>query len=298
MVKWNAPAIWLSALILVAFPAASRAADTNAGPASPRYYEAKGVVQKLDPNGQSVTIKHEAIPGYMGAMTMDFQVNNPNELRGLATGDAITFRLCVTDTKGWIDHVTKSGTVQIIDASTPSFVHIIPDVDLLQTNEVLPDTELTNEFGQMIHTDQFKGQALAFTFFFTRCPYPNFCPFLSSSFENAQKKLSAMTNGPTNWHLISISFDPENDTPAALKTYATAHDYDPAHWSFATGNLTNLIALGDRFGEYFGHDSSGGITHNLRTVVLDTHGRLQNVIIGNSWTSDELVADILKAAKN
>ena len=262
-----------------------------------QFYEAKGVVQQLDPDGKTVVIKHDAIPGYMGAMTMPFVTKNPDELRGLRGGDAVTFRVVVTDKEGWIDHVTKSGTVQVMENSAPSFIHVVPDVETLQVGEVLPDTRLTNELGQVISTGDFKGQALAFTFFFTRCPYPNFCPFLSTSFADAQKKLEAMTNGPTNWHLVSISFDPDYDIPAILKIYATAHQYDPAHWSFATGALNDLIVLGDRFGEYFGHDNTGGVTHNLRTVILDTHGRLQKILIGNAWTSDQLVEEIVKAAK-
>ena len=299
MLKWNTFAVWLSSFLLVAIstPNRSTAADTNAASANLRYYQANGVVQELESDGKTVVIKHDAIPGYMGAMTMPFAVKNTNELLGLRAGDAISFRLVVTAKEGWIDHVTKSGVVQVMDASIPSSIHVVPDVEMLQVGEVLPDSRLTNELGQIISTGQFQGQALAFTFFFTRCPYPNFCPFLSSSFEEAQKKLEAMTNGPTNWHLISISFDPDNDTPATLKSYAIAHEYDPAHWSFATGTLNDLIVLGDRFGEYFVHDSSGGVTHNLRTVILDTHGRLQKVITGNSWTSDQLVEEIVKAAK-
>ena len=105
-----------------------------------------------------------------------------------------------------------------------------------------------------------------------------------------------MTNVPANWHLVSISFDPEFDTPDILKTYATMRNYDPAHWSFVTGDLEQLTTLGDEFGEYFGHDPSGGINHNLRTVIVDARGRIQRIIPGNTWTSDDIVAEILKAA--
>src|SRR5262249_18291047 len=138
MVKWISLPLAL-ALLLVTLAASIRltAADTNAAPETPRYFQAKGVVQRLDPDGKSVTIKHEEIPGYMAAMTMDFPVHNTNELRGLTSGDSITFRVCVTEKEGWVDHVTKSGTVQIVESTSPSFIHVIPDVDLLQTNEVM-----------------------------------------------------------------------------------------------------------------------------------------------------------------
>jgi len=175
-------------------------------------------------------------------------------------------------------------------------VQVVRDVPQLEVGDKLPDYHFTNELGQPISTSQFQGQALAFTFFFTRCPYPNFCPYVSNGFEETQKKLQAMTNAPANWHLLSISFDPEFDTPAALKAYAALREYDPARWDFVTGDLADLTALGSQFGEYFGHDPAGGFNHNLRTVIVDARGRIQRVIQGNTWTSDELVAEMLKAA--
>ncbi len=281
----------LALICLLAVPgrAQSPVTPSAGGSTNEQTYQGTGVVQRLEADGKTVVIKHEAMP---------FVARNTNELEGLRNGDAVAFRLVVTAKEGWIDHITKTGTVQVVDSSQPSFIHIVQDVDPLAVGDVLPDTQLTNELGGVISTGKFKGQALAFTFFFTRCPYPNFCPFLSTSFEDAQKKLEATTNGPTNWHLISISFDPDNDTPAALKAYAVGHDYDPEHWSFGTSGLVELTALGDRFGEYFGRDSTGSVTHNLRTVILDTHGRVQKIFQGNTWTSDDLVAEIVKAARN
>src|SRR5207253_2367232 len=112
--------------------------------------------------------------------------------------------------------------------------------------DVLPDYHFTNELGQAISTSQFKGQALAFTFFFTRCPYPTFCPLMSSNFSEAQKKLLALPDGPKNWHLLSISFDTENDSPEALKTYAAKYPYDPSHWDFVTGDLIDITAIAEQ----------------------------------------------------
>lgn len=303
MVNWKN---LLCALVASALPALlCQAADVPAAqqPASAsaatnqQTFQVKGVVQELPADGKTVVIKHEAVPNYMPGMTMPFDVHNTNELRGLRPGDDITFRLVVTDKEGWVDHITKSGTVQVVDASANPFIHILKDVEPLAVGDPLTEYHFTNELGQIVSTTQFKGQAVAFTFFFTRCPYPAFCPFLSSSFEDTQKKLAALTNGPTNWHLISISFDPAHDSPEALKTYALLHDYDPAHWTFVTGDMADLTSLGDQFGEYFGQDSSGGINHNLRTVVVDARGRVQKIIQGKDWTPDELAAEIVKAAQ-
>lgn len=304
MTDWKIPAVLLALLAILNFRA--EAADTTNSAASatagasdqqPRSYQARGIIKALDADGKSVVIQHEAVPGYMDAMTMTFEDKNPGELSGLRPGDSVAFRLNITAKEGWIDHVTKTGAVQVIEqGSAHPIVQVVRDVPALNIGDELPDYHFTNELGQPIHTAQFHGQALAFTFFFTRCPYPNFCPYVSNGFEETQKKLTALTNAPTNWHLISISFDPEFDSPDTLKTYATMRQYDPARWSFVTGDLTELTTLGDQFGEYFGRDPSGGFNHNLRTVIIDAKGRVQRIIIGNTWTSDELVAELLKAA--
>src|SRR5437016_14580043 len=92
------------------------------------------------------------------------------------------------------------------------------------------DYNFTNESGQAVSLGQFKGQALAITFFFTRCPIPEFCPRLSRNFAQAAHKLSSIPRAPTNWHFLSVTFDPELDTPPVLKAYGEKYQYDPSHW--------------------------------------------------------------------
>jgi protein SCO1 len=307
MPNWKSPLrIRISPLLLalIAVNAVlALAASAQTPPAAPvgtnqQVYQAKGVIQELKPDGKTVRIKHEDIPGYMGAMTMDFEAKDTNNLTGLRAGDAVTFQLVVTPKEGWIDHVTKTGVVQISGgdvASTRPFI-VLRDREPLNVGDSLPDYHFTNELGQAVSTAQFKGQALVFTFFFTRCPFPNFCPFLANGFAETQKKLLAQNNGPTNWHLLSISFDPEHDSPATLKSYAGIYKYDPAHWTFATGDLTEIMTISSQVGEFFTTEGAN-ITHNLRTVVVDAQGRVQKIIVGNTWTSDELVAEIVKAAR-
>ena len=127
--------------------------------------------------------------------------------------------------------------------------------DPLQLGEGLPEYYLTNQFGEAIKTTQFKGRALAITFLFTRCPFPTFCPRLASDFAEAQQKLLTLQGGPTNWHLLTISIDPEFDRPAVLKAYAEGRHFDPAHWTFATGALADISLIGDLFGLAFWRDA-------------------------------------------
>jgi len=275
------------------------ATEQGAASAHREYYQVKGVVRDVRPESSTVVIKHEEVPGYMMAMTMPFEVKDTNELRGLHIGDIVSFRMVLAGRDAWIEQIKKVGQTGALADAPPAQPQwrLARDVDPLNVGDRFPDYHFTNELGQAISTGQFKGQALAFTFFFTRCPYPTFCPLMSNNLNDTAKTLEALTDGPKNWHLFSISFDTEFDSPEVLKGYAGRYGhYDPAHWSFLTGDLTEITAIADQVGESFWHEGPS-ITHNLRTVVVDAQGRVQRIIPENKWTSDELVAEMVKAAQ-
>jgi protein SCO1/2 len=173
-------------------------------------------------------------------------------------------------------------------------VHISPAVEPLGEGDLLPDYHFTNELGEAVSLGQYKGGLLAFTFFFTSCPFPNYCPRLTSNFAEVAAQLNQMSNAPARWHLLSISFDPTNDTPQRLLDYARNAHYDPAHWSFLTGDPAQISGLSDQFGENFWTEN-GSISHNLRTVVVDAGGRVRKIYKGNGWTSADLVQEIIGA---
>jgi protein SCO1/2 len=242
-----------------------------------------------------VTIKHEAVGDYMPGMTMPFEVRDTNELAGIEAGDPVTFRLRVTDTEGWIDQIRKTGPKTNTPPTTGPF-RLVRDVEPLNVGDPLPEYRFTNQLGKVFSTQEFKGQALGIEFLFTRCPLPNFCPFMANNFSAVQKQLLAAPGAVTNWHLLTISFDPEFDTPAVLGNYAAAHGAEAARWTFATGPLMDVTAIGDQLGLTFWHEE-GSISHNLRAAVIDASGRVQKIFIGNEWTPEEFVAEMRKAAE-
>jgi protein SCO1/2 len=155
--------------------------------------------------------------------------------------------------------------------------------------------KFTNELGQPVSLADFRGQAIALTFFFTRCPIPEFCPRLSRNFEEVQQKLSHMTNAPTNWHLLSVSFDPGHDTPEVLSAYGAGYKYDPAHWSFLTGPKEKIAELARLCDVKFEADN-GFFNHNFRTLIIDASNRLQMVFPTSGDLSDSIVQELIKAA--
>ncbi len=265
-----------------------------------RVFSVTGTIIAIQPDGKTAIIQHGAVSNYMPAMTMPFVAREPAELRGLAAGDTIAFHLVVTPDDGWIEHIEKLNQAPLAPpvpppAPTPtSRIVVLPPE--LEEGDALPDYRMTNELGQAIDLSSFKGQVIAFTFFFTHCPFPTACPLLSSKFSQVTEKLLKTPGAPAQWHLFSISFDPTNDTPALLQDYAQRYHYDPAHWSFVTGSLPDITDLADRCGEQF--DLTGGtIPHNFRTVVVDASGRIRRIIPGNSWYSDYLVEEMVKASR-
>ena len=272
------------------------ASQSQAGSTNRQVFEGQGVVLEVKPKAASIEIRHQAIPGYMPAMTMPFDVKDTNLLTSLEPGDQVVFRLVVTDTEGWIDQIHKTNApVPAPRTAQTATWRVARDVQPLEVGDPLPVYHLTNQLNQPFDTSQFKGQALAITFLFTRCPYPTFCPRMAMNFEQAQQELLARSS-PTNWHLLTVTFDPDFDTPAVLSSYAEAHRHDPVHWSFATGSLIDITALGEQFGLTFWHDQTGILSHNLRTAVIDASGKVCKIFTGNDWTSQQLAEELRKAA--
>jgi protein SCO1 len=252
-----------------------------------------GVVRELKTDGRTLVVTHEKIAGFMDAMTMPFRVREPAELAGLRAGDKIQFCLRVTDTESWIDHITKTGWNPAEDAKPATAP--APKAREVNSRHLLLTYSFTNELGQALRLGDFRGQALGITFFFTRCPIPDYCPRLSKNFEEASRKLSAMPGGPTNWHFLSVTFDPEFDTPGILKAYGERYEYDPTHWSFVTGPKEKIGELA-RASDVKFEAAAGFIDHNFRTLIIDAAGHLQMGFPTGGNLSDAIVAEIIKAA--
>jgi protein SCO1/2 len=104
-----------------------------------------------------------------------------------------------------------------------------------------------------------------------------------------------MAGAPTNWHFLSVSFDPEFDTPEVLKAYAEGYRYDPARWSFLTGPKDKIDELAGQSDVQVNREN-GLINHNFRTLIIDAVGHLQMIFPTSGNLSDDIVAQILKAA--
>ncbi|MEI6193687.1 MAG: SCO family protein [Verrucomicrobiota bacterium] len=268
---------------------AKAAAELSREATEVQVFSARGLLMELQPDSRTLIIRHEAITNYMAAMTMPFKVKTTNEFANLKAGDTIAFRLQVTATESWVDGITRTGA-----AAAEQKPPAIPAPKKI-SNHPLRNFPFTNELGQAVRLNDFCGQALAITFIFTRCPLPEFCPRLSKNFSEAAHKLRSLTNAPTNWHFLSVTFDPEFDSPAMLKAYGEGYQYDAAHWSFLTGPTNEIRELARQSGVQMA-DEGGTINHNFRTLIIDAAGHLQMTFPTSGDLSDAIVSEMLKAA--
>jgi protein SCO1/2 len=266
-------------------------------PAQPGFYAVTGVVKEVRTGGTNLLIRHEAIPGYMMAMTMPFTARDPRETASVKAGDKLTFRLLVTDEESWIDSVRRVG----VDETPPPFTYeqsrIVRDVEPLEIGQLMPDYPFTNQFGSVVKLSDYRGQAVAMTFIFTRCPLPDFCPRMLKNFSAVAAAMGSGSSGVTNWHLLTLTIDPAFDTVPVLKAHAESYQYDPRRWTFLTGALIDVDAITEQLGLVFRRQTPTALPdHNLRTVVIDASGRLRKILVGNTWKPEEVVSELAASA--
>jgi protein SCO1/2 len=172
-------------------------------------------------------------------------------------------------------------------------------MDVMQPGDVVPDVPLTDQSAKTVRFSDWRGQVLAVTFVYTRCPLPDFCPRMDRNFSSVRRSLDADPALRDRVHLVSVSFDPERDTPAVLRAHANTLGADPRSWSYVTGTPDAIATLASRFGvsTIRESDPASTITHNLRTAIVDGAGRLVSVRSGNDWTPEALLQDIRARAR-
>jgi protein SCO1 len=144
---------------------------------------------------------------------------------------------------------------------------------------------------ERISLDALRGQPFVLTFVFTRCPLPNFCPRMSNNFEELQTAIKGDSGVLAKTHLLSITLDPEFDTPQVLKDYGASHRHDPQIWVFATGSQNEIEALTRAFSVYR-QTEGGAISHGLATALVDKNGKIVNIWRGNMWKPEEVIEAI------
>lgn len=281
--------IFLPAALLLAAAACERRQGASA---DAKRYELRGTVVSFNKAQSQVVVSHGEIPGLMEAMTMPYTLREPDAFDAMKPGDQIQATLVVDGDRSWLENpvVTHAESDPSAAPPPPSGQPREP-----RPGDEVPDVSLTNQDGRKIRLSEFRGRALAVTFIYTRCPLPDFCTLMSNNFADIDLALARDTDLARKSHLLSVSLDPQYDTPKVLRSYGAAHtqryaDEKFERWELATGDPEEVRKLANFFGLTYAPDGDQ-IVHSLRTGVVSPDGRLYKIYRGNEWKPEEALAD-------
>jgi protein SCO1/2 len=135
----------------------------------------------------------------------------------------------------------------------------------LPNNGTVPHFQLTDQNGESYGTEQLRGKIWIADFIYSTCPGP--CPMISSRMSETQKPLR-----DTDVELISFSVDPEHDTPAVLRDYASRLNAQPGRWHFLTGDKGVIYRLSRDGFKLAAENGDAGPIHSTRMVLVDRDG--------------------------
>ena len=280
---------------LIAAALSFSACHRSPTPAAKRY-PFTGRIVSIDTQSNQAFIYGDDIPGFMDAMAMSYKMKPEETLNHLHPGDSISAEVVTipADSKNedavsdyWLENVKVTGHVDAAPAAanTPHLPNPGDDV---------PDFSFTNQSCKHISLKQYRGKVLLVTFVYTRCPFPDFCPRMTSNFAEIYKQLGG-NPALAGVHLLSLSFDPEHDTPKVLRDYgfSSAHTHNPAlfaRWEFAAPAAADLPKIADFFALTI-KPEGGLITHNLTTAVIGPDGKIVKWYHGSDWQVSDLIKD-------
>jgi protein SCO1/2 len=257
-------------------------------------YSASGLVLRADRAHLSLEVSCQAIPGYIDAMAMTFPVHDAKALDGLKPGMLIDFKLDVRKDAAYAEQIhvrfyedtaqepMAARQLEILDAATSSRSR---NPQVLQAGQAAPDFTLIDQKRESISLSALKGQVVAITFIYTRCPLPSFCFRASNNFGVLHRRFSDRMG--KDLVLLSITFDPDHDQPETLADYARTWTKDTTGWHFLTGSFADVKNLCRQFGVNSWQDE-GFLTHSLHTVIIDRQGRIAANLEGNEYTAKQL----------
>jgi protein SCO1/2 len=258
-----------------------------------KHYEIKGQILAVVPDQQELTLKHEDIVGFMPAMTMNYKVASAALLKDREPGELITGTLEVQGSDYRITAITHTGSAPVAETANRTAI-----TALLAEGEEVPDTALIDQQNRRRSFSEWKGSLTLVTFIYTSCPQPNFCPLMDQNFATIQRSVSEDPALKGQVKLMSVSFDPEHDTPAVLAAHAAKLKADPAVWTFLTGDKVTIERFAGRFGiGLVPSDQPGQIVHNLRTALIGRDGKVIKFYTGSDWTPGVALADLRAAAQ-
>lgn len=287
--------------VIFTFSACQKAESQQNTSADTKRYTLKGKVIAVDKAKKKATIEHEEVKGYMPPMTMDFPIKADWIWEDLKPGAEISSADLVVDETAkepyWLENIA------LILAPNPNEPAPPVDERFAQIGKEIPEFTLTNQDGKRLSTKDYKGKTWAITFIYARCPIPDYCIKMSTNFSDAALQIMG-SDFKDKMRLLSVSFDPENDTPAKLRQYGQGYlgkDAKPdfSVWQLAVGDDKEVKTIADFFGLRYEVDEKDKtqFNHSLRTAVISPEGKVTKIFAGNEWTANDLIREMKSAGE-
>ena len=296
------------ALLLLAAGAGCRGRESReegAASSAVKRYPFHGFVRKVENGGRDITVEHDAVPGFMAAMTMTFPAHGPAEvLAALAPGDEIHATLVVEEVRYWLEGIRRTPGKAGAAASTPASAAAPPSEPpppgavtpipnrATAVGQKVPDFELIDQTGHPVRLSKLAGEPVAVTFLYTRCPIATACPMTTAKFS----RLDAMLKERGWGKLLVVTVDPEHDTPKVLADYASKAGADPKRWKFLTGDPKKVADVASSFGILY-YPDKGQVIHQQGVAIIAPDGTLTSIYYGESWEAEHVLRDLEKARK-
>jgi protein SCO1 len=275
-------------------------ASSESDPASQKRYDLRGTIVSVDRLQKRAKIDHEDIPGFMEKMTMDFPIKEDWVWNELKPGALVRAELVVDSSAKEPYWLEKISIVAGADPNQPPVEEKQPE----QVGKIVPDLSMTDQNGKKFTFANYHGKALAVTFIYRECPLPEYCIKMSRQFGDMANQIAAEPELKDKVRLLSISFDPERDTPEKLKQYGLGYlgkdaQDDLTVWNLAVGTDKEVRAVADFFGLQYETDATDKtqINHSLVTAVISPDGKVKRVFSGGRWTPDDVLAELKTTVK-
>ncbi len=270
-------------------------------------YPVTGMIVSVNPAARTFVASIQAIPNYMSAMTMPFEVRQASELAGLAPGVVVSFTLVVDAKTSYATGLTVvhyANTEQdpfsanrlklLSDLASPARTGAVAAVPI---GAAVPDFTLLDQRKRPVSLSQLRGKVVVANFVYTTCALPNFCLRLANNFGVLQKRFAQQLG--KDLVLLTLTFDPVHDTPEVMAAYARQWNANADTWRFLTGAPAEVERACALFGVH-AYSNEGLMDHSLHTVIIGRDGRLLANIEGNQFTATQLgdvVAGVLGGSR-
>src|SRR5262247_3608918 len=154
-------------------------------------------------------------------------------------------------------------------------------------NTKAPDFVLLNQDGNRFDSTTLRGKVVVLNFIFTTCT--DVCPLFTANLAQLQRTLK---NDTGNVFFVSITTDPEVDSPKILKSYGQRYGADFQNWAFLTGSEAQLQQVWKGFDVRVIKKGRGLVQHTSLTTVIDRQGTRRFNFFGEKWPLNDLLRDI------